>query len=80
MKRRKIIAATAALLVSPRRSPAQGKPRRLGVFPAASTTVPSRLLDGLRDRGWIDGRNLIIESRYAPPAQNHLLPALGGNP
>jgi len=38
--------------------------------------VPIELLNGLRDRGWIDGRNLIIESRYAPPTQNHLLPAL----
>ena len=38
---------------------------------------PAKLLDGLRDRGWIDGRNLIIESRYAPPTQNHLLPKLG---
>jgi putative ABC transport system substrate-binding protein len=32
------------------------------------------LLDGLRNRGWIDGRNLIIEYRYAQ-SQDHL-PAL----
>jgi putative tryptophan/tyrosine transport system substrate-binding protein len=75
MRRREFIAATAALLVSPRRSRAQGKPRRLGVL-HATRVVPIELLDGLRDRGWIDGRNLIIESRYAPPTQNHLLPAL----
>ena len=30
MKRREFIAATAALLVSPRRSRAQGTPRRIG--------------------------------------------------
>jgi len=33
------------------------------------------LLDGLRDRGWIDGRNLTIEYRYAQ-TRYHLLPAL----
>jgi putative tryptophan/tyrosine transport system substrate-binding protein len=63
------------LLVAPRLSRAQGTRRRLGVL-HPTRTVPTELLDGLRDRGWIDGRNLIIESRYAPPTQNHLLPAL----
>jgi putative ABC transport system substrate-binding protein len=37
--------------------------------------VSSALLDGLRNRGWIDGQNLIIEYRYAQ-TQYHLLPAL----
>jgi putative ABC transport system substrate-binding protein len=37
--------------------------------------VDSALLDGLRDRGWINGRNLIIEYRYAQ-TRYHLLPAL----
>ena len=32
MKRREFIAGTTALLVSPRRSWAQGTPRRIGVF------------------------------------------------
>ena len=64
MRRRKFIAATAALLVSPRRSRAQGTRRRLGVL-VVGTTMDSALLDGLRNRGWIDGRNLIIEYRYA---------------
>ena len=73
MRRRKFIAATAALLVSPRRSRAQGTRRRLGVL-AVGTTVDSALLDGLRNRGWIDGRNLIIEYRFAQ-SQDHL-PAL----
>ena len=31
-------------------------------------------LDGLRNHGWIDGRNLIIEYRYAPSQDR--LPAL----
>ena len=29
-------------------------------------TVQSAWLEGLRNHGWIDGRNLIIEYRYAP--------------
>ena len=67
MKRREFIAATAALLVSPRRSWAQGTRRRLG-FLALNEPVPTMQkawLDGLRNHGWIDGRNLIIEYRYA---------------
>src|SRR6266487_3974619 len=75
MKRREFIAATAALLVSPRRSWAQGTRRRLGVL-GISTPGPiqNALLDGLRNHGWIDGRNLIIEYRYAQSQDR--LPAL----
>ena len=69
MKRREFIAATAALLVSPRRSRAQGTRRRLGFLAMGDEvpTVQNALLDGLRNHGWIDGRNLIIEYRYAQP-------------
>src|SRR5258705_13759510 len=76
MKRREFIAASAALLVLPRRSPAQGTRRRVG-FLAMTDPVPtidSAWLDGLRNHGWIDGRNLIIEYRYAPSQDR--LPAL----
>ena len=76
MKRREFIAATAALLVSPRRSWAQGTRRRLG-FLAINELVPAiqkAWLDGLRNHGWIDGQNLIIEYRYAQSQDR--LPAL----
>ena len=68
MKRRDFIAATAALLVSPRRSLAQGTRRRVGflAMDVVEPTVQKAWLDGLRNHGWIDGRNLIIEYRYAP--------------
>src|SRR5262245_3523636 len=67
MRRRKFTAATAALLVSPRPSRAQGTRRRLGQLAIGepSWTVNPAFLDGLRNHGWIDGRNLIIEYRYA---------------
>ena len=65
MRRREFIAATAALLVSPRRSRAQGTRRRLGVLGISRPgPVQNALLDGLRNHGWIDGKNLIIEYRY----------------
>jgi putative tryptophan/tyrosine transport system substrate-binding protein len=68
MKRREFIAASAALLVSLRRSLAQGTRRRVGflAMDVVEPTVQKAWLDGLRNHGWIDGTNLIIEYRYAP--------------
>jgi putative tryptophan/tyrosine transport system substrate-binding protein len=68
MKRREFIAGTTALLVSPRRSLAQGIRRRVGflAMDVVEPTVQKAWIDGLRNHGWIDGRNLIIEYRYAP--------------
>ena len=76
MKRREFIAATAALLVSPRHSWAQGTRRRLGFLNINEPvpTIQKAWLDGLRSHGWIEGRNLIIEYRYAPSQDR--LPAL----
>src|ERR1700722_13090938 len=78
MKRREFIAAaTAALLVSPRRSWAQRMPRRI-CFLGAWADEPARdpihaaWLSGLREKGWIEGKNLLVEHRYAPDR----LPAL----
>jgi putative ABC transport system substrate-binding protein len=67
MRRREFIAATAALLVSPRRSPAQGTRRRLGFLAIneSAPTIQNAWLDGLQSHGWIEGKNLIIEYRYA---------------
>jgi putative ABC transport system substrate-binding protein len=70
MKRREFIGSAAALLVSPQRSWAQGTRRRLGFLAVgdASGLAPNyaelALFDGLRNHGWTDGRNLIIEYRF----------------
>jgi putative ABC transport system substrate-binding protein len=77
MKRREFIAATAALLVPPRRSWAQGKPRRIGILGAwadepGRDPIHAAWLSGLREKGWIEGKNLLVERRYAPDR----LPAL----
>jgi putative tryptophan/tyrosine transport system substrate-binding protein len=65
MKRREFIASTAALLVSPRRSWAQGKPRRIGVFGFLDPIAREAWRSGLREKGWIEGKNLLVEYRYA---------------
>jgi ABC-type uncharacterized transport system substrate-binding protein len=65
MKRREFIAGTAALLVSPRRSGAQGTPRRVGLLGGFQNLPILKVFhEGLRDRGWIEGKNLIIDYRY----------------
>jgi putative ABC transport system substrate-binding protein len=67
MKRRAFIAATAALLVTPGRSWAQGTPRRVGYLDPVIQNLPlyKVWLDGLRDHSWIEGKNLIIDYRSA---------------
>lgn len=74
MNRRNFITGTAALLVSPRRSWAQGKRRRLGFLAVGdgSGTALNRaelaLPDALRSLGWIEGKNLVIEYRFSQPS------------
>ena len=66
MRRREFIAATAALLLAPRCSLAQAARRQIG-FLALNELTPTwqnAWLDGLRNHGWIDGKNLIIEYRF----------------
>jgi putative tryptophan/tyrosine transport system substrate-binding protein len=79
MKRREFIAASAALLVPPRRSWAQGTPRRIGFLGAwadepARDPVHAAWLSGLREKGWIEGKNLLVEYRYTQPTDRY--PAL----
>jgi putative ABC transport system substrate-binding protein len=77
MKRREFIAASAALLVSPRVLRAQGTPRRIACFGIFLENAPN-ILDawrsGLRERGWIEGKNLLVEYRYTQPTVRY--PAL----
>jgi putative tryptophan/tyrosine transport system substrate-binding protein len=64
MRRREFIAAAAALLVSPRRSLAQS-PRRIGVLANTFGENARAIGSILREKGWIEGKNLLIEYRFA---------------
>jgi putative ABC transport system substrate-binding protein len=77
MKRREFIATTMALFVSPRRSLAQGTPRRIGALNPAPDNLAVRKVfrDSLRDHGWVEGKNLIIDSR-STEGHDERLPAL----
>jgi putative tryptophan/tyrosine transport system substrate-binding protein len=65
MKRREFITCTAALLVCPRRSRAQGTPGRIGLLGGFQNLPILKVFhEGLRDHGWVEGKNLIIDYRY----------------
>jgi putative tryptophan/tyrosine transport system substrate-binding protein len=73
MKRREFIAATAALLVSPRHVQAQGRHRRIGFL--GGFEYPATLRSGIDEKGWIEGKNLIVDYRYFE-GHNERIPAL----
>ena len=71
------VVSQVGLLVSPRRSWVQGRPRRIGLLGAwvdapARDPVHAAWLSGLRENGWIEGKNLLVEYRFA----SDRLPAL----
>ena len=74
MKRREFIPVTAALLISPRYSRAQGKRRRLGFLAIgdgsgkALNQAELAFFDALRTLGWVEGADLIIEYRFSLPS------------
>jgi putative ABC transport system substrate-binding protein len=75
MNRRAFISGTAALLGSPRRSWAQVPPRRIGYL-RSSLYLPNFKVwqDSLRDHGWIEGKNVIVDYRSAEGHAERLAP------
>jgi len=71
MRRRGVIAGLAALVFAPGRSSAQqsqGKIPRVGILSVADNqTAPifDAFRQGLRDLGYVEGRNIILEYRFA---------------
>lgn len=66
MKRREFIAGTAVLLVSRGRLRAQGTPRRIGLLGGfLDSQGRDAWRSGLREKGWIEGKNLLVEYRFA---------------
>jgi putative ABC transport system substrate-binding protein len=76
MNRRDLIAGTAALLVLPWRSWARGPPRRIGYLDSAPLYLPNfkAWQDSLRDHGWIEGKNLVVDYRSAEGYAERLAP------
>src|SRR4029450_5273725 len=82
MNRRAFLSGAAALLAAPLAAAAQqaGKVYRvgyLGNFPPTPSTAPifSAFTDGLREHGYVDGRNLKLEYRWAH-GRSDIWPAL----
>src|ERR1700730_11055166 len=76
-----VIVALLLLLVAPPPAGAQpaGKVWRIGYLSLTSDSVSYRpwlaaLRDGLRDLGYVDGQNIIIEPRYAAGQVERLSP------
>lgn len=70
VQRRGFLLAAGALLAAPlARAQAPGKARRIGWLTGGSPTTHAKLLDafreGLREYGWIEGRNIALELRWA---------------
>lgn len=66
MKRREFVAGSAMLLVSSRRLRAQGTPRRIGLLGGfLDSQGRNAWRSGLREKGWIEGKNLLVEYRFA---------------
>jgi putative tryptophan/tyrosine transport system substrate-binding protein len=81
-KRRTVLAALAAVLPVPlARAQSTGKVYRIGVLLTTSRTFPATVhlvqafYEGMRERGYVEGKNLVIEWRGAE-AKLERLPAL----
>lgn len=74
MDRRAFVTGLGAVLAAPHaggaqpRSGTMARVGYLGVGPGPSQMAPL-LTEGLRDRGWVEGRNLTIEWRFAESAE-----------
>ena len=56
-------------------APPVGKVWRIGYLDAGSGRIPEAFRQGLRDLGYVEGQNLVVEYRYAEGSQERL-PAL----
>ena len=72
MKRREFIGLVGGAAAWPAMAWGQERPRRIGVLPGQAATDPvsqarnAAFLQGLQELGWMTGRNVEIEYRWAP--------------
>ena len=77
MNRRAFVTCLGAVLAAPLAVGAQqvGKIARIGFLSLASGPTPSMDLSaGLRELGWIEGQNIVVEYRWAAGKQDRLAP------
>ena len=64
-----VVLATAAVPLGLQAQPAKEKTARIGILVTGSAAQRSHLeqalMDGLREQGYVEGRNLVVERRYA---------------
>ena len=69
MKRRAFLVAASALIAARARAQASSKLRRIGWLTGGSPKSHAKLLDAFRDalreHGWVEGRNIALEVRWA---------------
>jgi putative ABC transport system substrate-binding protein len=76
MRRRALALITAVLISAPVAAHAQQQERlRLGILAGQLSPAMETFLAGLRELGWVDGRNIAIHMRLSND-RNELLPAL----
>src|SRR5215212_12266641 len=70
MKRRDFIALFGAVLMLPRAARAQGHTKLYRIFWVSTESQPDPFLDGFREglraRGYVEGKNVAFELHYAP--------------
>lgn len=69
-RRRRLLIAAGMLIAAPRVAVAQQQPKRIGILGAASRASASErvfgpFFDVLRQSDWVEGRNLLVDWRYA---------------
>lgn len=69
-----LVAALALTLAAPVRAQTGAKVYRIGWLSAAAHPMLEPFREGLRDLGYVEGRNLVIEQRYAHNKVDRLAP------
>lgn len=77
--RRRLVGAAMAALASPLAFAQAERVRRIGLLAAVRSNAPNNMdvfFEGMRELGYVQGRNLVVEVRLAPDGEDNRLPAL----
>jgi putative tryptophan/tyrosine transport system substrate-binding protein len=74
MRRRALIAGLGLITLRLHSASAQERTYRLGVLAVNPAVGPDMLLEALRDRGYVEGQNLVVERRFSQGVGERWLP------